>query len=329
MKIVFYNETLLSGGIEKCIEGLIEYLYPKYEIEIVYVDDKKLDNNIVHTLKKKAYVHKLKSKEIIRADICIWCRLYMDYNTLKKQIIAKKNILWIHSKPREKENCIIDNKDFLRNLNDIICVSNTVKKELNIDNKSIVIHNFLPHNIKKMSEEKIEDNIFIDSEKIKFITVSRLSKGKGFERVLKLVNTLQNYKVNFEYIVVGKGRAEEEKIKNMFKNIEQVKFIGYKENPYPYIKKADYLVQLSDYETWGNVITEAKYLHIPVIVTNFDSAYEQVEDEKNGIIINLEEKEYDIYVDKIINNKQKYKKNLQEFQYKNEIDKWLEVLQVE
>ena len=27
MKIVFYNETLMSGGIEKCIEILIDELY--------------------------------------------------------------------------------------------------------------------------------------------------------------------------------------------------------------------------------------------------------------------------------------------------------------
>lgn len=327
MKIVFYNETLLSGGIEKCIEGLLEYLYPKYEIEIVYTDEKKLDLNIVNQLKEKAHIHKLGETETIKADVCIWCRLYMDYNTLKKQIIAKKNILWVHSKPREKENCILDNKEFLNNIDEIVCVSNTVKKELNVDNKSIVIHNFLPHNIKELSEEKIEDNIFNDSKKIKFITVSRLSKGKGFERILEFANMLKNNKVNFEYIVVGKGRSEEEKIKNLFKNIKEVKFIGYKENPYSYVKNADYLVLLSDYETWGNVITEAKYLQTPVIATNFDSVYEQLIDDNNGIIINLEEKNYEKYLHKIINNNQIYKKNLQNFEYKNEIDKWLKILE--
>ena len=39
MKIVFYNKTLISGGIEKCIEILSKYIYNKYELEVVYVED--------------------------------------------------------------------------------------------------------------------------------------------------------------------------------------------------------------------------------------------------------------------------------------------------
>ena len=35
MKIIFYNETLMSGGIEKCIELLTNYLYPQHEIEFI------------------------------------------------------------------------------------------------------------------------------------------------------------------------------------------------------------------------------------------------------------------------------------------------------
>ena len=38
MKIVFYNETLLSGGIEVSIKNLIDYLSQNHEKEIVYID---------------------------------------------------------------------------------------------------------------------------------------------------------------------------------------------------------------------------------------------------------------------------------------------------
>ena len=326
MKIVFYNETILSGGIEKCIELLIEYLYLEHEIEIVYTDEKKLDPNIVSILQKKANVHKLNSNEVITADVCIWCRIYLDYENLKKQIIASKNILWVHSNPREKENCILDNTEFINNLDRIICVSDTVKRQLLVRKEAEVIHNFLPNNIKQLAEEKIEEDIFADTEKLKFLTVSRLSRGKGFERVLKLVKILKDKKINFEYIVIGKGRTEETRIKDMFKDFSEVRFIGYKENPYPYIKKADYLVQLSDYESWGNVITESKYLNIPVIVTSFNSAYEQIENDYNGIIIDLDDIDYSKYLPNIVNNHLKYKNNLKKFNYKNEIDKRLKII---
>ena len=327
MKIVFYNETLMSGGIEKCIETLIEELYLTYDIEIVYTDDKKLDSKIVSILRKKAYVHKLNPNDVVIADVCIWCRLYMDFDALSKQIRASQNFLWVHSKPRERENCLLDNEQFLKFIDKIICVSNTVKNQLLVDKSSIVIHNFLPHNIKELSEYQIEEEFFKDSKKLKLLTVSRISNGKGFERVLRLVQMLKENKVNFEYVVIGKGRTEEARIRNMFRDIEEVKFIGYRENPYPYIKRADYLVQLSDFETWGNVITEAKYLNTPVIITNFESAYEQVTDEYNGIIIDLDEVDYTKYLTKILNNNSKYRDNLRKFDYENEINKWNEIFE--
>lgn len=328
MKIVFYNETIMSGGIEKCIELLVEYLHVDNDIEIVYVDEKKLDTNIVKVLQKNAKVYKLEENNIIEADLCIWCRLYMDYNKLKKQIIAKKNLLWVHSNPRAKENCILDNKEFLNNLDKIICVSKTIQDKLFVDKESLVIHNFLPNNIKEMSEVNVNVDNFSDSkEKLKLITCSRLSKGKGFDRVFTLVKTLKESNIDFEYIVVGKGRDKEKEIKDMFKDIEEVNFVGYKQNPYSYIRKADYLVQLSDFETWGNVITEAKCLGVPVITTNFPSAYEQIEDDINGIIIDLNDNDYKKYLQRIVNNVQKYKKNLKDFNYNNEIDKWNEAIQ--
>ena len=39
MKIVFYNETLLSGGIETSMQALVDYLSNYHEIEIVYIDE--------------------------------------------------------------------------------------------------------------------------------------------------------------------------------------------------------------------------------------------------------------------------------------------------
>ena len=59
MKIVFYNETIISGGIEKCLELLSQYLKLDYEVEIIYKDDTNLDLNIVNILSQYAYVHKL------------------------------------------------------------------------------------------------------------------------------------------------------------------------------------------------------------------------------------------------------------------------------
>ena len=43
--------------------------------------------------------------------------------------------------------------------------------------------------------------------------------------------------------------------------------MGKRENPYPYIKKADYFVLLSKFEGYGMVIDEAKVLNKNIIIT--------------------------------------------------------------
>ena len=325
MKIVFYNKTLLSGGIEKCIELLSKEIYRDYEIDIVYTVDDILDENIVNILKQYANVYKIED-QIIECDVMVWCYLYFDYHKLKKQIKAKKNIAWIHSMPRILPDCLLDDETFINDMDEIVCVSEAVKNNLNVSKEVIVIHNFVANNINELASTF---NPFENINGLKLVSVSRLSRGKGFDRLLLLTNKLKEKNIDFNIKIIGKGRSTEKDIRESFKNIEEVEFVGYKENPYPYVKNADYLVQLSDDESWCNSITESKVLNTPVIVTNFESSKEQIKDLENGIVIPLEETNYDDYITRILDNKKVLRKNLESFEYKNELDKWLELLKKE
>ena len=224
MKIVFYNETLLSGGIEKCIELLNNYLSTEHEIEIVYIDDSKLDNKIVDVLSKNAKIHKLEDNEVIEADVCIWCRIYFDYDKLMNQIRAKRNILWVHSRPRERENCLLDVPEFVERIDKIVCVSEAVKSEVGIEDKSIVIHNFMDEDIKKLAAA---GNPFdgINDDCLKMTVVARISEGKGFDRVLEFVKCMKKRDISFVLKIVGKGRNKEKEIRADFEGIEEVEFV--------------------------------------------------------------------------------------------------------
>lgn len=325
MKIVFYNKTLLSGGIEKCLELLSKEIYKDYEIDIIYTVDDILDPNIVNILKQYANVYKIED-QIIECDVMVWCYLYFDYHKLKKQIKTKKNIAWIHSMPRILPDCLLDDKEFIDDMDEIVCVSEAVKNNLNVSKEGIVIHNFVANNINELAEEY---NPFENISGLKLVSVSRLSRGKGFDRLLLLTQKLKEKNIDFNIKIIGKGRSTEKDIRDSFKEFKEVEFVGYKENPYPYVKNADYLVQLSDDESWCNSITESKVLTTPVLVTNFESSKEQIVDLKNGIVIPLEEKNYDNYISKILDNKEVLRENLKSFSYKNEIDKWLELIEKE
>ena len=64
--------------------------------------------------------------------------------------------------------------------------------------------------------------------------------------------------------------------------------MGIKENPYPYIKKATVYVQTSRFEGKSVAIDEAKILHKPILVTNFPSAKDQIENGVNGSIVAMD-----------------------------------------
>ena len=51
------------------------------------------------------------------------------------------------------------------------------------------------------------------------------------------------------------------------KKLKNVKFLGKKTNPYPYMKKADYIILTSDYEGFPVTYLEAIILSKPIITT--------------------------------------------------------------
>lgn len=66
---------------------------------------------------------------------------------------------------------------------------------------------------------------------------------------------------------------------------EHVILLGKQENPYPFIKECDIYIQPSRFE--GNAVTvrEAQILYKPVIVTNYPTAYSQIKQGIDGIIV--------------------------------------------
>ncbi len=79
--------------------------------------------------------------------------------------------------------------------------------------------------------------------------------------LLKSINIIKD-KINFGMIILGKGKNKV-KLKsyiNKKKLNKNIKLIGYKENPYPYLKKANLFILSSKFEGLPNVLLEAQYL---------------------------------------------------------------------
>ena len=91
---------------------------------------------------------------------------------------------------------------------------------------------------------------------------------------------------NFKWYLIGFG-PDEELIRAKIKenNVEDTMIIlGKKTNPYPYMAACDVYAQPSRYEGKAVTVREAQMLGKPVLITAYETAPSQVEDDFDGVI---------------------------------------------
>lgn len=276
-----------------------KYIYDNYDIEIAFLEGpiNRLFSIKNKNTKKIAWIHnditkvfgnglKSKLKKILDK------RIYSKYDTLV--FVSKDNL-----KKFDKEYKDIRNK-YLE----------PIKKE--------VIYNYInKENIIKKAEEKT--NIVFNKDMINFVTVARLVEQKGIDRLIEIHSRLIKNGLKHNFYIIGDG-PEKEKLEILIKKhkIEETfKLLGKKENPYPYIKNADYFCLLSRFEGYGMVLEEAKILDKPIIITD-TAAREAVEKYENARIFeNTEDGIYKGLENIILHNNKEKLKNDNKFEYDN------------
>lgn len=329
-KILFYTNGIYRGGIEIALCNLAAHLDKnKYKIYVTCTD-----KNTFKILEKRIgiYCEYVDINKEIEVDILIFCN-YVSKPAERdiKNIKYKKSYFWFHCFGENQEKFL--EKVCRENLVDkVITVCDSIREELlnreylkGQDSKVVTIKNILDsEDIEVKSQEKVEVSRAKD---LTMIVIARLVKEKGFGRVKILLKDMKQQNIDYKLLVAGTANTEEQvmEIKNMFKDDEKVIFLGYQENPYKYLKICDYNVLLSDRENMSLSMIEAKILGIPNIVTDFESAFEEVTDMQNGFILSRENTDsYKERVPQIVKEKQRLKDNLKNFKYDfgKIIDQW-------
>ena len=161
----------------------------------------------------------------------------------------------------------------------VVCISEAIKVDL-IENcnfkyidKLTVIYN--PHDLDYINaskeveiESEIEKKIF---EKPTIVFLGRLTGQKSPWHLIKSFSLVKNFQ-QYNLVFIGDGVLEivnhlDILIRDL--NLEQnIYFLGRKNNPYQYLKKAELLVLTSYYEGTPNVIVEAIACEIPIVSSN-------------------------------------------------------------
>ena len=138
----------------------------------------------------------------------------------------------------------------------------------------------------KMSRESLEGS---SRHEVTIVTTGRLAPQKNHVLAVETAAILKKKGMDFVWYFVGEGseRIRIERLIQQYALEKQVRLVGMKPNPYPYMAMADVYVQTSSFEGFGLTINEARILHKPVVSTNFPVVYNQIKDGENGLIAEM------------------------------------------
>ena len=320
-RICFGITKLGIGGAERVLIDIANELIKDYDVTIFTIYgggelEKDLNPDIKRTsLYKKEKKYAFISIYLLLCGKFIYNRYLKGYFNIDiaflegpiTRIFAykgnHKKIAWVHNDIskvfgndyKSKIKKYID-KWFYNKYDKIVFVSEHNKKTFeklygNINERKIIYNYINKERVQNLAKEKCDKNIkTFQNEKI-FITVSRLVKQKAINRLISVHKRLIDEGFNQKIYVIGEGE-EANNLKSLANNLNvdnSFVFLGKKENPYPYIKQADYFVLLSYFEGYGMVLEEAKILNKSILVTDTAAKEAVINYDKKIVIGNNED----------------------------------------
>lgn len=242
-----------------------------------------------------------------------WEELFPNY-FLAEKVLAKRKIGYIHPDyQRAAFNPKID--IFSYSKLDFLCfVSQATQKSFcdslpTLSDKTRYIPNVLDvKSIRFLAHEVTET---YKKSNFDIVSVCRLDNtSKALGRAAHIAKRLKQSNLDFKWYFIGDGHGRQylETLINEYNIQDRMILVGAKTNPHPFTKNSDLFVLQSNYEGRPLSVDEALIIGTPVLISNFLSAHEQVQDNITGYIAENNE---DAIFDKIkwvIENKQDLEK---------------------
>lgn len=314
-KLLFAAVDMEVGGIETALLTLLNYLADK-DYKITLVLEKKqgvflrdLDNKIkvveytpsghksifirksINLLKRILFTLKYKNRFSFSASFATYSKVA----SFVARTASKNNVLWGHAdyldlykgdKEKVKE---FFNQVHYDKFNKIVFVSKKACESFisiypNAKDKVIFCNNLIDYKkIQNLSKETINET----KTKYTFVNVGRHDElQKKLARIIDAAKLLKEDNIDFEILFIGEGKDTKfyKELVEKYDLQQQVKFLGLKRNPYPYIKLADAIILSSDYEGYPVVFLEALILNKPLITTDVSDAIEDINDKFGKVV---------------------------------------------
>lgn len=329
-KILFVINQLYKGGAETALVNLVNQVQDEYEIELVVFNQLKNSKaiSLIDSISKKIKVYDIREIAMSMSKM----RTYFDYEKFSKEVmstvvkdkhfscaisygewfspefVAKYvdsdlKVAWIHSDLDKNSMFDAANYFFYDQFIDYYLfvskksMESSVEKYSFLKNKTFIVHNICDDNSIVEQSKEVVDDIDLSRNRYKLLCVGNIRKEKNYSRCIEVATILKEKGFNFDWYFVG-SKSDGFLVKELTSQInaaslnDSIHMIGSRENPHKYMKNADLVLSLSDFESWSLIITEAKLLNCAIMATPTSGALEQIQHKHNGIITSFNS--YDI-----------------------------------
>lgn len=312
IKLLIVVPTLECGGLERNVAMICNNMdTSKYDVTLAVLnnvnqfftinnkDIQIIDLKILNA--RKSLFRILKLSRTIRPDIILSTANHLNllfgiFKCLfpkRIKIIARESSI-VSINTQRSWNPVIYHwllRVFYKNIDIIICQSKYMQNDL-IENYRIKIaRTCIIQNAVIQPRITTEPNN--TAAYYRLITVARLSKEKGLDRLIKAVSYL---KVPFRFMIIGEGEMRN-KLQALIIELslqDHILLKGSREEPFAEMPNPDLFLMGSFYEGFPNAMLESTAAGIPVVAFNAPGGIaEQIVNYENGILVEgNDEKEF-------------------------------------
>jgi glycosyltransferase involved in cell wall biosynthesis len=320
-KIFFLMPSLVGGGAENALIKLLNaFDYDKYEVTLLlvcyhgyYISKIPKNVEVKYLFKNYKFVSILEylQKKMGWSFLLNWAfkrKINDNYDTAVSFLDSNftdllfllnpttKKVTWVHSSylTNRNFNRFYQNKKYLekikknryKKLDTIVFVSNDAKIEFievmgKFDDMRILYNLFDEVDLLQKAQISLPP-----TQVISFIAVGNLIPVKGYDLLIDAAKILKADGFTFKLEILGKGHQESE-LKARVQKYDlknEIQFLGFLDNPYAYINRADVFVMTSVSEGLPSALIEAMIIGKPVLITNTSGCREVIEYGKYGMM---------------------------------------------
>lgn len=338
--LLFLITSLSGGGAEKVLIDLLKSIDKQlYKVTLCvlfregeYFAEIPKDVELVVLFKKRGSLYRKSFRYYYKKNnpwllsLLIRCKLKRSYHAIISFLEgyplffhtfitdwSERNIAWVHCDLLHHHYTLLggffdvkSEEQAYAQMDTVVFVSksamNNFKQLYSLDTPMRCIYNMIDvDNIRLRSQSYLEKN-----NRLTIIAIGRLVNLKGFDKIIRVSKRLKDAGYDLSFQFIGQGEEEEAllSLRNSLGLQQEISFLGFQKNPYPYMRNADILLNASSSEGLPLVICEAFALSLPVVATKTSGAIELLADGEYGVLTECDEQSIYCAVKQLIDNEE-------------------------